>query len=106
MNYYLEGQDPFELTNPMLVPGVHAKRVPSGDTHIVYPGTDGPWLSMRLESMRMGIEDYELLQQIAQVDRKIADELVNSCMTSFTETNNDAAAFQQVHRRLLEAASI
>lgn len=54
----------------------------------------------------MGIEDYELLQQIAQADRKIADELVNSCMTSFTEANTDAAAFQQVHRRLLEAASI
>ncbi|OME85251.1 hypothetical protein BK120_12100 [Paenibacillus sp. FSL A5-0031] len=106
LNYYLEGQDPFELTNPMLAPIVHTKRVPAGDTHIVYPGTNGPWLSMRLESMRMGIEDYELLQQIAQADRKIADELVNSCMRSFTEANTDAAAFQQVHRRLLEAASI
>lgn len=26
LNYYLEGQDPFELTNPMLAPSVHAKK--------------------------------------------------------------------------------
>ncbi|KHF32795.1 hypothetical protein CM49_04978 [Paenibacillus sp. P1XP2] len=63
-NYYFQNQDPFELTNPLLAPDVHDRRVPAGDTHIVYPGPDGPLLSMRLEAMRAGVEDYELLRTL------------------------------------------
>ena len=36
--------------------------LPSGDLNIVYAGTGGPWLSIRLEAMRQGIEDLELLR--------------------------------------------
>lgn len=105
LNYYFSDQDPFELTNPQLAPGVHSKRVPAGDTHIVYPGTEGPWLSMRFEAMRAGIEDYELLRILAGYDQALADEIADSCVTSFKEVNADPAAFAAAHRRLLEAVS-
>ncbi|GGI45079.1 hypothetical protein GCM10008018_10300 [Paenibacillus marchantiophytorum] len=104
-NMYLDDQNPFELTCPFLAPGVHAKRVPAGDTHIVYPGSDGPLLSMRLEAMRAGVEDYELFQLLAEVNKPLADEIVQACMTSFTEVNTDTVNFEDVYRRLLEAIS-
>ncbi|MDQ6421860.1 DUF4091 domain-containing protein [Paenibacillus sp. LHD-117] len=104
-NYCLKGQDPFESNNPMLAPGVHGKRVPAGDTHIVYPGDDGPWLSMRLEAMRMGVEDYELLRMAAARKPDLADEIVGSCMTSFAEVELSISHFKQAYRRLLKAAS-
>ncbi|NEW04760.1 DUF4091 domain-containing protein [Paenibacillus sp. SYP-B3998] len=104
-NQYLDNQNPFELTCPYLAPGVHAKRVPSGDTHIVYPGSDGPMLSMRLEAMRAGVEDYELFQLLATHNQPLADEILNSCMKSFTEVNVDITTFHQAHRRLLESLS-
>ncbi|UKS29316.1 DUF4091 domain-containing protein [Paenibacillus sp. HWE-109] len=104
-NMYLEDQNPFELTCPFLAPGVHAKRVPAGDTHIVYPGSDGPLLSMRLEAMRAGVEDYELFQLLAEVNKPLADEIIQACMTSFTEVNTDSVNFEDVYRRLLEAVS-
>ncbi len=104
-NYYFKDQDPFETNNPMLAPDVHSKRVPAGDTHIVYPGEDGPWLSMRLEAMRTGAEDYELLRIVDRADSALAEEIVRGCMTSFTEANTDPADFRRIRRRLLEAAS-
>ncbi|MFD3272341.1 DUF4091 domain-containing protein [Paenibacillus dendritiformis] len=104
-NYYFADQDPMELTNPLLAPDVHDRRVPAGDTHIVYPGDGGPMLSMRLEAMRAGVEDYELLSILAEHDRPLADSILASCMGSFRQVNTDPAHFEAAHRRLLEAAS-
>lgn len=104
-NQYLNGQDPFELTCPQLAPGVHAKRVPAGDTHVVYPGKNGPLMSIRLEAMRAGVEDYELFRQLAAHNKQLADDIAASCMSSFTEVVTDTDAFDAAHRRLLEHAS-
>lgn len=104
-NYYFQNQDPFELTNPLLAPDVHDRRVPAGDTHIVYPGPDGPLLSMRLEAMRAGVEDYELLRTLRDHDPELAEDILASCMKSFTEVDTDPAAFDRAYRRLLEAVS-
>ena len=38
--------------------------LPAGDTHVIYPGTDGPLSSLRFEAHRQGIEDYELLEKL------------------------------------------
>ncbi|GIO33909.1 MULTISPECIES: DUF4091 domain-containing protein [Paenibacillus] len=104
-NYYFKNQDPFELTNPLLAPDVHDRRVPAGDTHIVYPGPDGPLLSMRLEAMRAGVEDYELLRDLRDHRPELAEDILSVCMNSFTEVNTDPSAFDQAYRRLLEAVS-
>lgn len=78
---------------------------PPGDTHCTYPGANGPLSSMRLEAMRAGCEDYELLKQLAQKNKALADELTASCLMSFNEANEDPVQFALVHRRLLEAVS-
>ena len=58
--------DPFRDLNPNL---------PPGDTHIAYPGRHGPLPSLRLEAMRDGLEDYELLklleEEIVAVKRRL-----------------------------------
>ena len=47
------GEDPF---------GEPRANLPPGDTHIAYPGKNGPLSSLRLEAMRDGLEDYEYLK--------------------------------------------
>lgn len=102
LNHYREGQDPFEQNCPDHGGG---NNLPPGDTHIVYPGADGPWGSVRLEAQAAGIEDYELLRVIAEKDRTKADEIVASTVRGFKDADEDTVAFETTHRRLLEAAS-
>jgi len=46
------GDDPF---------GTPRDTLPPGDTHVIYPGKDGPLSSLRWEIQRESIEDYEYL---------------------------------------------
>ncbi len=103
-NHQRPEQDPFEETCPAHGEG-GTTNLPPGDTHIVYPGPDGPWGSVRLEAMGAGIEDYELFRQVEGKDRALADEIVRSVLRSFDDADEDPANFAAAHRRLLEAAS-
>ncbi|MEM1509328.1 MAG: DUF4091 domain-containing protein [Thermofilaceae archaeon] len=58
--------DPFKDLNPQL---------PPGDTHIVYPGKQGPLPSLRLEAMRDGLEDYELFKLLEEEIMALKEEL-------------------------------
>lgn len=58
--------DPFKDLNPQL---------PPGDTHIVYPGKQGPLPSLRLEAMRDGLEDYELFKLLEEEILALKKEL-------------------------------
>ena len=60
------GEDAFGEPNP---------RLPPGDTHIAYPGREGPLSSLRLEAMREGLEDYELLKLLEEEIRRVKEEL-------------------------------
>ena len=42
--------------------------LPAGDTHIIYPGKNGPLSSLRFESQRLGIEDYEILEILKSIN--------------------------------------
>nr|WP_270884640.1 DUF4091 domain-containing protein [Paenibacillus aestuarii] len=103
-NYYIRDQDPFEHASPVLT-DLSASRLPPGDTHIAYPGTEGPWGSVRLEAMRAGIEDFELLKMLASRKKELADEILGSCMTSFHECVEDPDYFERAYQWLLEAVS-
>lgn len=103
-NYYSKNQDPFQDSSPVLA-NLGDSRLPPGDTHIVYPGIDGPWGSVRLEAMAAGIEDYELLTILSRKDKALADDIASSCMTSFKECIEDPNQFEQARRRLLKAVS-
>ncbi len=100
--------DPFRELNPQL---------PPGDTHIVYPGKRGPLPSLRLEAMRDGLEDYELLKllerEIAAAKRELggkalelpferrALELCRKALPSITGYVRDPAKLLEVREEIV-----
>ena len=104
LNHYKATQDPFEENAPAHGEG-GTTNLPPGDTHLVYPGTDGPWASVRLHAMAMGAEDHELLRQVEATDPAAARDICQSCLPAFDQPNEDPAAFAAAHLRLLTAAS-
>lgn len=50
------GDDPF---------GTPSDKLPPGDTHVIYPGAEGPLDSIRWEIQRESIEDFEYLRLLA-----------------------------------------
>lgn len=104
LNQYRPGQDPFEENAPAHGEG-GTTNLPPGDTHLVYPGTDGPWASVRLHAMAMGAEDYELFRQVEVRDPAAARAICQSCLPAFDQPNENPAAFAAAQARLLAAAS-
>ena len=81
--------------------------LPPGDAFIVYPDREHLTLrsSIRFETMREGIEDYEMLNALAARDHAAAEQICASAVSSFTDYVRDAAAFRSIQLRLLEALS-
>ncbi len=102
-NSYQPGQDPFLQNNPEHHNADSMTILPPGDTHLIYPGEDGPWMSLRLEAQRESAEDYELLTMLARKDRAAADALCAQCFTSFNQVEYDPNRFKAVRTQLLEA---
>jgi hypothetical protein len=77
--------------------------LPAGDNAIVYPdpGHDGVFVSERLEVMREGIEDYELLVESARRAPERTDALARAVMPTFTEYIGDVNQFRKFERELL-----
>jgi len=85
-------------------PGAAANNfLPAGDTHIVYPGAEGPLSSVRFESHRLGIEDYDLLQLLKKKDEKKHDQLIAKLFKSYTDYNLEAKTYRKVKKELLNA---
>src|SRR5260370_9889358 len=81
--------------------------LPAGDDAIVYPDPehDGVFVSERLEVMREGIEDYELLMESARRAPERTDALARLVMPTFTEYLRDVTQFRKVQRQLLMLAT-
>ena len=79
--------------------------LPPGDRNVVYAGKDGPWPSVRLEAMRLGMEDAELWKTLADSDRPAADALMHRLVRGFGDYETDHAKYRAVRRELLEAVS-
>lgn len=110
------GENPFGEPNPNL---------PPGDSHIAYPGDNGPISSLRLEAMRDGLEDYECLKLLEEKICKIkkilggkalrvpferrALEICKKAVHSITEYTRDPDTFikirEEVIREIIEAES-
>jgi hypothetical protein len=81
-----------------------------GDGYSIYPGptADHPLSSIRLETMRDGIEDYEYLYRLAELSRgkavpkEVAELLAvpPSISKSLTEYTADPAAYRAFRERL------
>ncbi len=81
--------------------------LPAGDDAIVYPDPehDGVFVSERLEVMREGIEDYELLMESARRAPERTDALARLVMPTFTEYLRDVTQFRKFERELLMLAT-
>jgi len=81
--------------------------LPSGDAFVVYPDREHLTFrsSIRLEAMREGIEDYEMLKALQGRDAAAAARISASAVSSFTEYVRDPAAFRRIEQKLLEALS-
>jgi hypothetical protein len=103
-NYYSYTNDPFkgEAGN---IANLSESSLPPGDTHISYPGDGRPWGSVRLEMMRAGIEDYELLRLAADKYPEEASRIAEQCVRGFGNFTEDIGKFERTYRELLETAS-
>jgi hypothetical protein len=78
----------------------------NGDGCLFYGGPEGPVTTIRLENVRDGIEDYELLHLLSE---RLADQgaasrqFCNELIASLTEFSNDPDRFAAVRSRLLKA---
>ncbi|HEV2396935.1 MAG TPA: glycoside hydrolase domain-containing protein [Candidatus Sulfotelmatobacter sp.] len=97
--------EPVKDTQPVI--DANTQLLPAGDAFIVYPDRAGKsvYSSIRLETMREGIEDYELLMLLRQKNPALAEQLSQAAIQSFTEYVRDPAAFRVIEKRLLEALS-
>ncbi len=100
-NYW--GPKPFD--NVQTVINNNRTLLPAGDNAIVYPDAERNTVlsSLRLEAMREGIEDYELLAALAARDPDQAKELAAAAIPHFNDYVRAPGQFRQLHRRLLEA---
>ena len=76
---------------------------PCGDAFIVYPGTGGPWISLRFEAERIGAEEGCLLKQLRKKDPEAHDALIAKVFTGFNNYNDDPELLEAVHEELLQA---
>ena len=80
--------------------------MPAGDRTLVYPGPDGPWPSVRLEAMRQGMEDLEMLRLLKERDAAKARALASRIVRGFNDYDPDSAIYRTVRRDLLNALHV
>ncbi len=97
------GPKPFQ--NVQTVINDNRTLLPAGDNAIVYPNADklSVLSSIRLEAMREGIEDYELLVALAGKDPAKAKELAKTAIPNINDYIRDVQAFRSVKRQLVQA---
>lgn len=104
VNFYQPGQDPFEDTCCKHKTHGDVWMLPPGDTHIFYPGRNGPYRSMRSENERMGAEEYALFDAVAAFDPERAMELCKSAFREFDDFEIDATRFEEIRKSILRTA--
>jgi hypothetical protein len=72
--------NPFTMTTDMNYAG---NTLPSGDMNIVYPREGRLLSSIRLEAMRDGICDYELLKMLEAKDPEMAKKIAGKIVFNF-----------------------
>jgi len=102
-NFY-NNQYSYDVLNPFLNTDGEFF-VPSGDAFLVYPGDNGtPWESIRLNSLREGMEDMRLLDLASdQLGRERVEKILLETAggeLTFTSYPTDPVFFQQLQERL------
>ncbi|MFZ0434466.1 MAG: DUF4091 domain-containing protein [Chthoniobacterales bacterium] len=98
--------DPFKQSVVPTGSGDQTKNfLPAGDTHILYPGDKGPWISLRYEAQRLGAEDYEALTIYGKTDAEAAGKMVFKHFPAMNTGHRDGASYWRARHDLLAAAS-
>jgi len=92
--------NPFEATSARNWTGI-GTNFPCGDAFIVYPGENGPWLSMRLEAERQGAQEAAMLRALLMRDPAAHDALITRVFRSFDEYDNTPETLDALHEELL-----
>ncbi len=79
--------------------------LPAGDSWITYPANGKLYGSIRLDAMRDGIADYELLKLYEKKDPGAAKEMARTLVYQFDLYDNNIAAFRAKRIKLLEILS-
>lgn len=103
------GNDPF---------GTPSGELPPGDTHVLYPGSQGPLNSIRWEIQRESLEDFEYLHLLAEKTAELrqrlgpaaawlepkrrAMEFARCVIPRITEVERDPARIMAVRRQVAE----
>ncbi|HXY38847.1 MAG TPA: DUF4091 domain-containing protein, partial [Vicinamibacteria bacterium] len=100
------GPEPMKDTQPVI--NLNLTLLPSGDAYIVYPdrARQSVLPSIRLEAMRAGIEDYEMLVALGRRDRAAADALAREAVASFTDYVRDPVRFRRIEVKLVDALAV
>ena len=69
----------------------------NGDGILIYPGAKGPLPSIRLENIRDGIEDFELLHAVG-VER--CRDLIEQAITNGTNYTLDVELLERLRRQV------
>ncbi|MDN5213644.1 DUF4091 domain-containing protein [Fulvivirgaceae bacterium BMA12] len=101
LNQYLA--NPFEQSVvPHPSPAASANNfLPAGDTHVIYPGKDGPLSSIRFEAHRIGIEDYEMLMKLKEQKPALSQKLIRKLFRSYTNYNTSLSDYRKMRKKLL-----
>ncbi|MDP7070707.1 MAG: DUF4091 domain-containing protein [Phycisphaerales bacterium] len=78
-------------------------RLPAGDTHVIFPGEDGPWSGVRFEAHRIGMEDHAMLTQLSRRDPAAASQVIDRVFRGAEDYELDVQAYRDARRQLLHA---
>lgn len=95
--------DPFDDTSGMILSSGNV--LPGGDSWIVYPGYKRLYPSIRLEAMRDGIVDYELLKMYRAKFPEKAKKMVDTTVYGFEHYDTNIGDFRKKRRQILQALS-
>ena len=77
--------------------------LPAGDTHVIYPGTDGPLSSLRFEAHRQGIEDYELLEKLKLKNPNKHKRFIKKLFLNYTNYSLSIRKYERIRKKLLKS---
>lgn len=80
-----------------------AGRLPAGDNCIIYPGYRKLYSSIRFETMRDGIDDYQLLKMLEEKDPQKSKKLANDIILNFNSYDGSIPYFRNVRKQLLDS---
>ena len=100
---YWDG-DPYQNTEVVINAGQDL--LPPGDAFITYPWREKNTIrsSIRLEAMREGIEDYELLRAVEAKHPARAHQIAAEAVPNITDYTRDVQTFRRLQQELLAAA--